>query len=508
MSTTPPSAAKLHTPLAATRNAARRVPAGLLALLGVTLVMCLAWSVVTPAFQAPDENSHFGYTQDLAEKFALPGDPKRPAFSREQFLAGSESNADQAAAAPATKMEWSRAAYDRWRAAAARLPRRARLDGGGANPAASNPPLYYLLEAGAYRVAEDGDVFTRLEAARLLSLLWALVTVTAVWLLAGEVFARDRVLQLAAAGAAGLAPMLQFVSASVTPDSMLYAVWSLALWLGVRIIKRGLTVRSALGLFAIVGAGCVVKTTSYALLPGSLFVLAVGLWRRRPLTRAVVARPAGAAVGALVATLGAWFVLAQALNRTATSQLSGAAGSAGTNVREFLSYMWQFYLPRLPFQSDIKTVAPTIPVYDIWLKGAWADFGWLEIKFAGPVYLLLAAITVAVAAFAAASLWRYRRTSDLAVGAFLAVVALTLLAALHWTEYHLIKGGGRELQPGPLPAAADRDRGARHRAGTAPARPSRARNRRRRGSRRALHARLVLASVDDGAVLCVEPGCC
>jgi hypothetical protein len=218
---------------------------------------------------------------------------------------------------------------------------------------------------------------------------------------------------------------------------------------GVRIIKRGLTVRSALCLFAIVGAGCVVKTTSYALLPGSLFVLAVGLWRRRPLTRAVITRPAGAAGGALVATLGTWFVLAGALNRTATSQLSGAAGSAGTNVRELLSYVWQFYLPRLPFQNDFKPGAvPTIPVYDIWLKGAWADFGWLEIKFAGPVYLLLAAITVAVAAFAAASLWRYRRTSDLAVGAFLAVVAVTLLAALHWTEYHLIKGGATNFNQG------------------------------------------------------------
>jgi hypothetical protein len=449
MSTTPPSAAERHTPLAATRSAARRVPAGLLALLAATLVLCVTWSVVTPAFQAPDENSHFGYTQELAEDFDLPGDAARPVFSNEQLLAASASNADQAAGVRAARMEWSRSAYERWRAAEERLPGAAHTDGGGPNPASSNPPLYYLFEAGAYRVAEDGDIFARLEATRLLSLLWALVTVTAVWLLAGEVFARDRLLQLAAAGGAALAPMLQFVSASVSPDSMLYAVASLTLWLGVRILKRGLTVRSALALCAVVGAGCVVKTTTYALLPGVALVLAVGLWRRRPIARAAAARPLAAAAGALASTVGVWFALARALDRNATAQLSGSTGTAGTNVRELLSYVWQFYLPRLPFQGKYTTgAAPHIPVYDIWLKGAWASFGWLEIQFADPVYLFLGAVTVLVAVLAAISLWRYRRTSDLAVGAFFAVVAVSLVAALHWTEYHLVKGGGGNFNQG------------------------------------------------------------
>jgi 4-amino-4-deoxy-L-arabinose transferase-like glycosyltransferase len=435
--------------LAATGRAARRVPPSLLALLGATFVLCIAWSLVTPAFQAPDENSHFGYTQELAEDFDLPGDPARPAISREQILAASNSNADQAAAVRATKMEWSRSAYDHWRSVEARLPRSARTDGGGPNPASSNPPLYYLLEAGAYRVAEGGDIFVRLEMARLLSLLWALVTVTAVWLLAGEVFARDRLLQLAAAGAAALAPMLQFISASVSPDSMLYAVWSLALWVGVRILKRGLTTRSAFTLFAIVGAGCAVKTTTYALLPGALLVLAIGLWRRRPLTLRDIGRPAGAAACAMAATVGVWFALARLMDRAATAQLSDATGTAGTSVRELLSYVWQFYLPRLPFQAPFTTgAAPTIPIYDIWLKGAWASFGWLEVQFAGPVYIGLAIVTVLVAVLAGLSLWRYRHTSDIAVGAFFAVVTLTLLAALHWTEYHVVKAGAGNFNQG------------------------------------------------------------
>jgi len=156
---------------------AARPPAALIALLAVVAIVGVAWALVTPAFQAPDENSHFGYVQTLAERFALPGRTGRPPLSPEQALAGSLSNSDQTAQQLDVRMEWSRAVYDRWRARAATLPRSARTAGGGANPASSNPPLYYLYEAIPYRLAEGGDLFTRLTVARLGSVLWMLLTV-------------------------------------------------------------------------------------------------------------------------------------------------------------------------------------------------------------------------------------------------------------------------------------------------------------------------------------------
>src|SRR4051812_44847532 len=151
-----------------------RPPAALAALLAVTAIVGVAWALVTPAFQAPDENAHFGYVQSIGERFALPGDIHRSRTSPEQDLAGSVSNSDQAAQQLLARMEWSTRAYDRWRAEAARLPRSARTNGGGPNPASSNPPLYYLYEAVAYRAGEGGDLFTRLELMRLASVLWML----------------------------------------------------------------------------------------------------------------------------------------------------------------------------------------------------------------------------------------------------------------------------------------------------------------------------------------------
>ena len=420
-----------------------RMPRALAYLLTATFLVALAWALVTPAFQAPDENSHFGYVQSLADGPGLPGAADRPLFSTEQNLAAADSNADQAAQQPAVKMEWSARVYEQWRDRERALPRAARSDGGGPNPASANPPLYYLYGAAAYKAA-GGDVFDRLLALRVASLLWLLVTVAAVWLLAGEVTGRDRVLQLAAASLAGLAPMTSFLSASVTPDAMLYAVWSLVLWLGVRIIKHGLTWRLALALFALAGAACCVKSTSFGLIPGVLLVLGIGLWRAR---RRRLATLGAGAIG-LAVTLGVWKLVAEGTGRATASQLTAATDTAGVNIRMLLSYLWQFYLPRLSFQDDFAFVRDGLAVDYFWLQGVWGAFGWLEVSFPPVTYDLLIALTAIVIAAAALTTWRTRRSVDWGVAAFLVLVTLTLLAGLHWTEFQQIARGGEPLNQG------------------------------------------------------------
>lgn len=428
-------------------RARRRPPATLLALLGASLLLAWVWAWVSPPFQSPDENSHFGYVQTLAETGDLPGDPARPLFSTEQLEAGSVSNADQAAAQRTVKMNWDRRAFEEWLRTSERQPSDVRQNGGGPNPAAANPPLYYLVEAIPYLAVKGSDLFARLLAMRLVSALWLGVTVLAAWLLAGEVFGRDRLLQLAAAGLVGLAPMMSFVSSSVNPDAMLFPAWTVALWLGVRILRRGITAPVVAALFATIGLAIIVKAVSYALLPAALFVVAVGLFRRRAWTPAVLARVGVAAAGALAATVGAWFVIANALSRPAAAQVS-AASAGGRNFRELFSYGWQYYFPRLPFMTDFPTVAHTIPVYDVWFKGVWGAFGWTEIVFRNRVYLAILAVTVVVVVAAATELWRTRASSDKAIGVFLALAAVALLAGLHWSEYGIISGGGGNVNQG------------------------------------------------------------
>jgi hypothetical protein len=407
--------------------------------------------------QAPDENSHFGYGQLIAERFELPGKPGQPVFSTEQRLAEDRSNSDQTAAVVTTKPEWSEAAYNRWRRDQAKLAPDDRADGGGANPASTNPPLYYLYEAPAYLVASGGDVLDRLYLMRLWSVLLLLVTCAATWLLAGELFGPRRLLQLSAAALAGLQPMVTFVSASVNPDALLLALWSLGLWLGARVLRRGLEPTAVVSLCAVAGLAVLTKATGYALLPAVLVALGVAFVRARRAGSAGRAAVLVAALLAFAVPVGGWLVTAKALDRPAVNQVSTAPGKPSPtltnfNVREAGSYMWQFYLPKLSFQKEFGGM-PDYPVYGVWIKTGWAAFGWLEVRFPNPVYLLLAFVTLAVLVAAAVAVLRRRRQVDWAIVAFFGVAALTLLAGLHWTEFRTLVGGtgpfnqGRYLLP-------------------------------------------------------------
>jgi 4-amino-4-deoxy-L-arabinose transferase-like glycosyltransferase len=428
------------------------MPAPLVALLAAVAVIGVSWALLVPPFQVPDENSHFGYAQLLAERFELPGKTGRPLFSREQLLAQDRSNSDQTAAVLATKPEWSKKAYERWQAAERRLPDSARGDGGGPNPASTNPPLYYLYETPAYLLASGGDIFDRLYVMRIWSVALLLVTTLAAWLLAGELFGSRRPLQLIAAAVAGLQPMVTFVSAAVTPDGMLFALWGLAFWLGVRILKRGLRLPEAIGLFAVVGLAVVTKATSYAMLPAALLVLAVGLARMQAAQRRKTLAVGAIALAGFVVPVGAWLVTARSLDRPSVNEVSAAPGKTlpsitSFNVRELGSYLWQFYLPRLPFMKKWGGLQNPA-VWNVWLKGGWARFGWLEVKFPGIVYVVLAVFTLAALAGAGMAVFRALPDVDWAIAAFFGLVVLALLAGLHWTEFRTLVGGSGPFNQG------------------------------------------------------------
>ena len=417
----------------------KRPPAPLVALLLASVLLGLAWAVLVPAFNAPDENAHFAYVQSLGERFVLPGDPSHPIFSQQQFQGADAVNSDQVAGQKFVKPEWSRAVERDWKAGEADRPRD---DGGGATAAAANPPAAYLWDSLGYRAAASGDLFDEVLGARIAGLIWLPVTVLAVWLLAGEAFGRRRGAQLAAASVPALLPMVAFVSASITPDGMLYATWSLALWLGVRMLRRGISIPQVAALAGVVGLACVVKTTSFALVPAMAFAIAVAAWRTRPWRVPALARFGVALAVPLLLTLGTWYVVARGQDRGAATQLTDAAGAA-TNFGEFASYLWQFYLPQPPFLTDYGFTTGGLPVYQVWLKQGWAAFGWLEIRFGEGVYRALAIFTALIGAGALVRLWRGRRGLDWAAVVFCALIVAALLAGLHWTDYHQTEAGSR-----------------------------------------------------------------
>jgi len=405
-------------------------PAGLGLLVAAVLLCGVAWALLTPAWQVPDEDSHFAYVQSLVERGSRPFDDGREAGiaakATEQDLAEVASGFLDSAQRIESDPEWSPTAEARWRAAQARLPEAAREDGGGASSARGNPPGYYLAATLPYRVGGGGTAIDRLYAMRLLGVgLLALFALSG-WLLAGELLGRRRPLQLVAGAVCGLAPMATFVSAAVTPDALLLPLWGLTFWMLARVVRRGGRPRDLVALALLVAAALAVKPVSAALVPGALWALVASRWRRPVRAGPVAAGLVAAGLAGCVA----------------------AALAVPGGPRRFAAYLWQFYVPEDAWTNRIVELLPW-PLRDVWWEGTIGAFGWLEVRFPAWVYVLVLALAVPVVVLAARRVGQ--RHASLLVA--FALPALALVAGLHLTEeWFLVEQGepftqGRYLLP-------------------------------------------------------------
>lgn len=449
----------------------RRVPRPLTGLLVAIWLSGTAWALVMPAWDGPDEIQHYSYVETIAEQGRLPGERSRgalddaggspqtgrfipPEGSSGPFSSALEHAMRRLNGSPVSvglvRPEQTDLASDQWRREAQDVPQD---DGGGVFPGSGYPPAYYALTAVGYSLAGGGaTAIDHLYAARLISVLFLLGTAVGVWMLSGELTGHHRPTQVVATAAVGLWPMLSFVSAMVNPDALLFAVWTWALWAMVRIVRHGLTVGRAITLLALVGLALATKTTSLALVPATGYVLLLGLWRARLRLSIPVRRwatPAGLALLVLI-PVAAYVALDRVTEQPVFAQAQTAASGGIGNVREFLSYLWQYYLPNLPgqqvIQFDIPGVSSGWPAYNALVTSGWGAFGWVNITFPTGLYAWFLGLTLLIGAAALARLllvaWRERRSPTLRrvglpVTVCFGLTFAILLLGLHVTEYKL-----------------------------------------------------------------------
>jgi 4-amino-4-deoxy-L-arabinose transferase-like glycosyltransferase len=247
-------------------------------------------------------------------------------------------------------------------------------------------------------------------------------------------------------------PAETFVSTSVNPDALMVALWAVALWLGARVITRAGPRPEGVALGLVTAAAVLTKATSYALVPATLLALLLG-WRLQPPPerRALIAQ-FSAPLAALAAPILGWLAVAAALGRSAVNTIQSGPGAHPFNVRQFVSYVWQFYLPKLPFMSRFRESAG-LPLYDLWVREGWGVFGWRDVALPGWLYQVFAAVSAVFAVAAAAIVVRFRNRLRLALVAFFGLAFVALLGGLHVTDYRAIIAGqpaviqGRYLLP-------------------------------------------------------------
>ncbi len=457
--------ARAGTVLRGLSRAVRAVPRAAWTCALIATVSAACWSLITPPFQAPDEPSHFAYVVYLAETGKLP-----------QSASSTFSPAEEAVltALNQSGVEWhpevgtisSPLAQLRLREDL-ELPL-SRSSQGGASVAASEPPLYYALEAVPYELGSAGTLLDQLELMRLLSALMAGVTVLFAFLFVRETLPAVRWAWTVGGLGVAFMPLLGFTSGAVTPDAMLYAVTAAVFYCLARAFRRGLTVRLAIAAGTCTAVGFLTKLNFIGLAPGVMLgFLILGLRGVHDPARPERSSPRAFGAMAIAIGIAVTPIVVYALsNLLANHHLLGIVSSSAhgvgkrTSIFSSLSYIWQFYLPRLPGMSDYF---PGISVTrDIWFDRAVGCTGGSTRGF--PIWvtnlaLIPAVLIAALCARAfASSRGRLRaRASELACYAVMSLGLLALIAE----DSHLhdqTEGGWaqpRYLLPlAPLAAAA------------------------------------------------------
>ena len=159
------------------------------------------------------------------------------------------------------------------------------------------------------------------------------------------------------------------------------------------------------------------------------------------------ARPCAAALAATVAVAAALAVTYVVEAAAATWSPFGTAGPLAA-VRYGLSYLWQFYLPPLPFMDTAHAAYRafhSLPSWRVWVETGVGFFGWLTMPMPSWAYNL--AFWSLVAATRPRGLGLHPRAlsrSERAVPALLAA-ALGYVLLLHLAEILLLLQGGSDL---------------------------------------------------------------
>lgn len=142
-------------------------------------------------------------------------------------------------------------------------------------------PLYYQLISFPLRLVMHTEVVVQVVFLRLLSLIFFLFTVWISALIARELFA-DQALSTQLPLMIALLPGFVHKMTAINDDVAAVFFYSLFLWLCIRIIRHGASLRTFLGLILVVIACLYVKRTAWSALPFGILALIISLFRRRP----------------------------------------------------------------------------------------------------------------------------------------------------------------------------------------------------------------------------------
>ena len=203
----------------------------------------LSWIILIPVWQYPDEQAHFAQVQDVSEIGKVPPaslDTSYEIALSEEILGTSRDSFgnNKYTYHPEYKIDYSQNDSGIREKEILQLSKPSRTEL-VKREATLNPPLYYILGASIYKLFDDESLITRVYAVRVLSTAIFVTTIYISFLIGKLIFAKSQFLPLILASLVAFKPMLVFSSTGVLPDTLTNLLFSLIIYLGLRVIRDG-----------------------------------------------------------------------------------------------------------------------------------------------------------------------------------------------------------------------------------------------------------------------------
>ena len=395
--------APISAPISNLRSGAttRAVRKNLTVMLLASAALMVAWSFAVPVFEAPDEPAHWQYANYLRQKRTLP--LEGPSFP-------------EAASPPLYYLLIAPLAVD-----------------------VGLPPIgyvgpeygrrYFLFPPRVYQNASgDLGLYWPFRAARLINVL---ISALSLWFcaLAGTEASGSPWTGLLVGGLMAFWPMFTFRGMNLSNDALMTMLSALALYLIVRVIKRGFT--WGIGIFAALAiAGAFLSKINAIVLPVPLLLALISekaTWRAKLLRAGVL----GAIMLVIVAP---WLIRNHHVYGEFLAQNSMfTMGSGFVRKHSFGLKYFRFYFPYHFITSFIGT------------------FGWMNLFLPGLAYLVYTIALVSAGACWMGGVWQ--RRIDFRLSAIISsAIVLNLMAVIH-TNLSMAQPQGRYMLPS-LPALA------------------------------------------------------
>ncbi|RJR30266.1 DUF2142 domain-containing protein [Candidatus Microgenomates bacterium] len=256
----------------------------LLVLIGLILLKQLLWISYIPVWQFPDEQAHFGQIQNVAEKnsFALTLNTSEEILTSEVLLKTKRDGFGNNSYTyhPKFNIEYTDSTNGLHEATIKNISVTARKKL-VVNEATFYPPLYYQLGAVFYSLVYYQDLFTRIISVRFLNLLLFIGLVFATYLAAKVVFPDKRILVITLTLLVGFHPMLSFVASGVTSDNLFNLLFTIGLYLSLKVLQQGLRLPLLVGMLIILILSYLTKPQVYILMFVYSFPLMYGFLKKK-----------------------------------------------------------------------------------------------------------------------------------------------------------------------------------------------------------------------------------